>query len=134
KDEISVRIDELSDGRLIRVVRQPMKDGGWVATHEDIPERQLIERQRDDMLAQESRRSSIESAIPSFRQRVEAVLGIVSNNANMMKSTATALFGSSDQTTQRAQEALRESNEASTNVGKVAGSAEELSDSIAEIN
>ena len=32
------RIEEFSDGRLIRISRQPMKDGGWVATHEDITE------------------------------------------------------------------------------------------------
>ena len=51
-----------------------------------------------------------------------------------MKSTATALLGSSDQTTQRAEEALRELNEASANVAMVAASAEQLSASIAEIN
>jgi PAS domain-containing protein len=28
------RVEEFSDGRLIRVTRQPMKDGGWVSTHE----------------------------------------------------------------------------------------------------
>ena len=30
---------ELTDGRIIDVVNQPMKGGGWVATHEDITER-----------------------------------------------------------------------------------------------
>lgn len=30
---------ELADGRTIAVVNQPMADGGWVATHEDISER-----------------------------------------------------------------------------------------------
>ena len=32
-------IIELTDGRVIEVVNQPMVDGGWVATHEDITER-----------------------------------------------------------------------------------------------
>jgi PAS domain-containing protein len=41
-EKVSSRVDELADGRLIRVVRQPMKDGGWVATHEDITERQQL--------------------------------------------------------------------------------------------
>ena len=54
--KISSRIDELADGRLIRVTRQPMPGGGWVATHEDITERHRLENQRDSMLAQESRR------------------------------------------------------------------------------
>src|SRR5258708_38913277 len=30
-NEVSSRVDQLADGRLIRVVRQPVKGGGWVA-------------------------------------------------------------------------------------------------------
>ena len=37
-DAVSSRIDKLTDGRLIKVVRAPMPGGGWVATHEDITE------------------------------------------------------------------------------------------------
>jgi methyl-accepting chemotaxis protein len=133
-EKVSSRIDELADGRLIRVVRQPMPDGGWVATHEDITERQRLEQQRDTMLAQENRQLATESAISSFRKRVEEVLGIVSNSTDAMKSTANALIGSSHETTQHAEGALRESNDAAANVTLVAGSAEELSASIAEIN
>jgi methyl-accepting chemotaxis protein len=133
-DKVSSRVDELADGRLIRVIRQPMRDGGWVATHEDITERQKLEQQRDTMLAQEKRRLSTESAISWFRERVEEVLGKVSNSTDAMKSTATALIGSSHDTTRHAEGALRESNEASMNVSLVASSAEELSASIAEIN
>jgi methyl-accepting chemotaxis protein len=133
-DKVSSRVDELSDGRLIRVVRQPMKDGGWVATHEDITERQQLEQQRDTMLATETRRLLTESAISSFRERVEEVLSMVSDSTTAMKSTAGALIGSSHETTHHAEGALRESNEASANVSLVAGSAEELSASIAEIN
>ena len=36
---------ELKDGRTIAVVNQPMKDGGWVATHEDTTERKRAERE-----------------------------------------------------------------------------------------
>jgi len=133
-DEISSRVKELADGRLVRIVRRPMEGNGWIAIHEDITERQKIEKERDEMLAHESRRSAIESAISSFRERVEEVLGTVSNNANMMKSTATAMLSSSEQTTQHAEAALHESSQASANVAKVAGSTEELLASIAEIN
>jgi methyl-accepting chemotaxis protein len=133
-DKVSSRVDELSDGRLIRVVRQPMNDGGWVATHEDITERQQLEQQRDTMLATETRRLLTESAILSFRERVEEVLSMVSDSTMAMKSTASALIGSSHETTRHAESALRESNDASANVSLVAGSAEELSASIAEIN
>jgi diguanylate cyclase (GGDEF)-like protein/PAS domain S-box-containing protein len=34
---------ELTDGRTISVVNQPIEDGGWVATHEDITERKRAE-------------------------------------------------------------------------------------------
>jgi methyl-accepting chemotaxis protein len=133
-NEVSIRVDELADGRMIRIIRQPMKEGGWVATHQDVSERLKLEKQRDDMLMQENRRALTDAAIASFRMQIEEVLGVVSNNAHTMKSTAAALLGSSDQTTHHAEGALRESNEASANVAKVAGSAEELSNSIAEIN
>jgi PAS domain S-box-containing protein len=32
-------LSELADGRTIRVTNQPMADGGWVATHEDITDK-----------------------------------------------------------------------------------------------
>jgi methyl-accepting chemotaxis protein len=133
-ERISSRIDELADGRLIRVTRQPMQGGGWVATHEDITERHRLEHQRDTMLAQESRQLLTESAIAAFRERVEQMLGTVSASTDAMKSTAGALIVSSHETAQHADGAVAESNEAATNVALVAGSAEELSGSIAEIN
>jgi diguanylate cyclase (GGDEF)-like protein len=37
----SVRVEDHTDGTQIRVVREPMEGGGWVATHEDITERKL---------------------------------------------------------------------------------------------
>ncbi len=40
EDVTSSRIDELADGRLIRVTRQPLAGGGWVATHLDVTEQQ----------------------------------------------------------------------------------------------
>src|ERR1700722_18397188 len=43
KDATSSRVDEFSDGRFVLVTRQPMADGGWLATHEDITERRRAE-------------------------------------------------------------------------------------------
>ena len=37
------KITKLPDGRVISIINQPMADGGWVATHEDITERLLAE-------------------------------------------------------------------------------------------
>ncbi|KWV45951.1 diguanylate cyclase [Bradyrhizobium macuxiense] len=42
-NEISSRVDELADGRLICVTRQPMAGGGWVATHLDVTEQRRSE-------------------------------------------------------------------------------------------
>jgi methyl-accepting chemotaxis protein len=134
KDKVSSRIDELADGSLIRVTRQPMPDGGWVATHEDITERHALEHQRDAMLAQESRRLVTEDAIRTFRACVEEMLGVVNGSTNAMKATAGTLIQASHDTARHADGALEESGKASTNVSLVAGSAEELSASIAEIN
>jgi methyl-accepting chemotaxis protein len=133
-EDVTSRVKQMADGRLVRIVRKPMEGAGWVAIHEDVTERHQIEKQRDEMLLRENRRSAIESAISSFRVQVEAVLGTVSSNANMVKSAATAMLSSSEQTTQHAEAALRESDQASANVAQVAGSSEELLNSIAEIS
>ena len=41
--ETSSRINELADGRLVCVTRQPMAGGGWVATHLDVTEQRRSE-------------------------------------------------------------------------------------------
>ena len=38
---------DLPDGRIVTVVSQPTKGGGWVVTHEEITERRRIEKERD---------------------------------------------------------------------------------------
>ena len=48
-DATSSRIDELADGRLICVTRQPMEGGGWVATHDDVTELQKLNIQLENM-------------------------------------------------------------------------------------
>jgi diguanylate cyclase (GGDEF)-like protein len=39
RDTPTSRIEELANGKLIRVTRQPLEGGGWVATHEDVTDR-----------------------------------------------------------------------------------------------
>jgi diguanylate cyclase (GGDEF)-like protein len=43
KTATSSRVDEFADGRFVLVTREPMADGGWLATHEDITERRRAE-------------------------------------------------------------------------------------------
>lgn len=45
----------LADGRIIRISRTPMKDGGWVATHEDITEKRRAETQLVESTAEVKR-------------------------------------------------------------------------------
>jgi methyl-accepting chemotaxis protein len=121
-------------GRMISVITRPMPGGAWVSTHEDVTDQKELEKQRDTMAAQDKRRAAIETAISSFRQRVETLLKSVADSAVAMISTATALSGSSNRTSERAEAAARVSGEASTNVQTAAVAADELSNSIAEIS
>jgi PAS domain-containing protein len=106
-------------GRVVCVINRPMPDGGWVATHEDITERRDAERERAAMHGQQQRRALIEHAIAAFRQRVEDHLRTVADGAMAMRSTATDLFASSGQTSQRADNALSASNEATESIGEI---------------
>ena len=68
----SSRIDELSDGRLVCVTRQPTAGGGWVATHLDVTERQHTEAKIAHMAQHDSL-----TGLPNrtlFRERLEQAL------------------------------------------------------------
>ncbi len=121
------------NGRSIAVINQPMKGGGWVGTHEDITERQQIEKERDEMAERERRRAIIEAAISAFRQRMDTLLKTVGGSADAMKATATTLSSSSGETSQHAEGAVQASSEASSSVKTAAVAADELATSIAEI-
>ena len=121
------------DGRYIHAVNLPVPGGGWITTHEDVTEQHQLELQRDTMTAQEIRRATVESAISAFRDRMDSVLKSVSESADAMKGTATALSTVSGQTSQRAENAVKASDEASQNVRTAAEAADEMSRSIGEI-
>jgi methyl-accepting chemotaxis protein len=125
---------ELNDGRIISVISRPMRGGGWVATHSDVTEQLLAERERDSLRQREHHRRSTDEAISSFRARIETVLKSVSQSAAAMKSAAKSLLTTSDHTLQRAEGAVHGSNEASMNVETAATAAAELSVSIKEIS
>ena len=125
---------QASDGRIVLAKNEPLAGGGWVSTHEDITEQRKAEEERAAIRDQEQRRRAIDRAIAAFRPQVEALLSSVSDSATAMRATAGALFGSSEQTSQRAVSAVQAFNEASTNVETAAVAADELSRSIAEIS
>ena len=47
-DKSWILLDRHRDGKIVRVIHQPMEGGGWVATHEDITEQQKAEQELDD--------------------------------------------------------------------------------------
>ena len=124
----------LPGDRVISVLNQSISGGGWVGVHEDITRRRRANEERANLILQEQRRAMIDAAISSFRERVESVLHTVSTNTSSMRSTANKLFRSSEDTSERAEQALKTSNEASANVATAATAADEMSSSIAEIS
>ncbi|KAB2878395.1 MAG: hypothetical protein F9K38_11550 [Pseudorhodoplanes sp.] len=122
------------DGRTISVAEQPMSDGGWVATHEDVTKHYHLEQERAAMSAGDQRRATVESAIEAFNARIENLLHSVKDSAVSLKQTASTLFSASDQTSERAQGALRASSDASDSTASAASAADEMASSIGEIS
>ncbi len=133
-DGKSARLVIENAGRSISITERPLPGGGWVATHEDITEQRAAEEERASMQATDQRRTMIEAAIKSFRDRAEMLLRSVGESAVSMKATASALSGFSNQTAQRTERAVQASNKASVNVKTAANATDELTDSISEIS
>ncbi len=129
-----VKTIKFEDGRIIALVARPLPSGGWVTTHSDVTEQLAAEEARDSLRQRDERRRTIDSAISSFRARVESMLMTVGQSAAAMKAAAKTLLTTSDHTLQRAEGAVEGSNQASANVETAAAAAEELSASIKEIS
>ncbi len=125
---------ELEDGRTIALAVRPLRGGGWVSTHTDVTQQRAAEKERDSLRLGEERRAAIDTAIATFRARIESMLTTVGQSAAAMKMAAKSLLSTSDHTLLRAQGAVHGSNEAATNVETAAAAAEELSASIMEIS
>jgi methyl-accepting chemotaxis protein len=123
----------VSDGRLVHAINEPMPDGGWVSTHEDMTEQRRLQQQRDDMAEQQRRRGAIDTVIASFRGEMETLLKTFGDGAAAMRSTAVTLSSTSNHTSRCAEGAVAASNEAATGVNTAANATDELSSSIAEI-
>jgi diguanylate cyclase (GGDEF)-like protein/PAS domain S-box-containing protein len=82
KDAASCRVDEFADGRFILVTRQPMADGGWLATHEDITERrraeaEIIHLARHDALTGLANRAEFNARLKEACKRLKRSGGAV---------------------------------------------------------
>jgi methyl-accepting chemotaxis protein len=124
---------DVGDGRTVHAINEPMPDGGWVTTHEDITERQQLQKRHDDMAEQQQRRRVVDAAIATFRTEMETLLKTFGDSAQSMKSTAVTLSAASNHTSQCAESAVAASHEAASGVNTAAGATDELSSSIEEI-
>ncbi len=131
--EVSKWTVNASDGRIVHAVNVPMPGGGWVSTHEDVTEQRRVQEQRDDMIAQQKRRSGVDAAIATFRSDMETLLTSFGASAAAMKSTAVSLSAAANHSAQSATSAVAASNDASSGVAVAAGATDELANSIAEI-
>jgi len=124
---------EASDGRIVYAINTPMPGGGWVSTHEDVTEQRLLQKERENSAEQLRRRGIVEKAIAVFRAETETLLRTFGDSAAAMRSTAAALSGTSNRSSQFAESAVAASDEASNGVNTAASAADQLSSSISEI-
>ncbi len=78
---IMAKLVELPDGRIIAVLNHPMSDGGWVATHDDITDRQRAE-QRIAHMARHDALTDLPNRL-LFRERLAEALAGVSRGTKL---------------------------------------------------
>ena len=81
-DTTSSRVAEFADGRSMLITRQPMADGGWLATHEDITERRRAEAEivhlaRHDVLTGLANRAEFNAKLEEACKRLKRNGGAV---------------------------------------------------------
>jgi diguanylate cyclase (GGDEF)-like protein len=82
KDATTCRVDEFADGRFMLITRQPMADGGWLATHEDITDRrraeaEIIHLARHDVLTGLANRAEFNARLDEACKRLKRNGGAV---------------------------------------------------------
>lgn len=125
---------DIGNERMVLVTNHPIKNGGWVTTHEDITERRRAQHRRMALEQKEERRATLENAIATFRAYAETLLKTATDSAGKMRTTAANLFKVSGDTTQRAENVMQASHDSLTAVETAAGAANGLSQSIFEID
>jgi len=71
---------ELNDGRIVHISNEPMPDGGWVATHEDVTER-LRHEEHVSHMARHDALTGLSNRL-HFRERTEEALPLLRRGEN----------------------------------------------------
>ena len=126
-------IFKLPNGRKVSGSNVARPGGGWVSTHEDITEREEVERERLALQSEHRRRALVDTAIAEFRPHAARLIDSVKESVGAMRGTAQSLLGNSLQTSERAADAVGAFNESASSVNAVASAADELAESIGKI-
>ena len=100
----------------------------------EIERRSYAERQRAAQAAEHEHATAINQIIGEFRGTITGVIRAVTDNVSRMEATARTLSAVAHEADEQARAASASSETTSTNVKKVAGAADELGESIREIN
>jgi len=125
---------KLPDGRVVAGSNRPRPDGGWVSTHEDVTDREVLEHQRSSLQREQARRDAIDREIGNFRSYAATLLEQVNASAEDMRSIATNLLGSARNASSRVSEGVITFQQASSSIGSIATAAQELLSSIETIS
>jgi NO-binding membrane sensor protein with MHYT domain len=125
---------KLPDGRIVSGSNRPRADGGWVSTHEDVTDREVLEHQRLAMEREQARRDAIDLEIENFRAQAASLLTQVNTSAQDMRSIATDLLGSARNASQRVVDGATTFEQASGSIRSIAAAAHQLLGSIETIN
>ncbi len=133
-DGPSDTIIELMDGRIFEIRHRPTRDGGCVATHEDITSRQKAIAQSASLEERDQHREKLEHAISRFKLDIMLTLKNVAATAVATRDTGAELAQSAEDTFAFVNEAAATARSAAANTSIAAGSSEELSISINAID
>ncbi len=98
-----------------------------------LAQRDLEERERNEIAAREQRARAIESLTTSFDTKIGSILETVSGAGTALEATAQSMSDSADQTNTRAVAVAAATEQAGASVETAAAAAEELAASIKEI-
>ncbi|MEM8796180.1 MAG: methyl-accepting chemotaxis protein [Pseudomonadota bacterium] len=139
---LTAAMQDLADNKLdVEIPGLGLKDEiGQMASAVSVFKENAIEREKLEQITRDEesqklvRQEATETAIASFRNRMDEILASLSGNANHMNGSAEELGKMSNQVKEKAGTADHLASEISGQMGTVASATEELSSSINEIS